>query len=68
MDLEVIRDETEMTGTMGIEMEVPLLLLVHGLKPCRYLETTTLTAVPSRTGALLPQPPFVQPARSFGIL
>ena len=29
MDLEVIRDETEMTGTMGIEMEVPLLLMAH---------------------------------------
>ena len=34
MDFEITRDEMEMTGTMEIqlEMEVPLLLVVHGLK------------------------------------
>ena len=65
--LEVIRDEIEMTGSMGIKMEVPLLLMVHKLTPCRYLETTIWTAVPSRTRAMLHQRPFVQLTRTSGI-
>ena len=32
MDFETTRDEMEMTGTMEIEMEVPLLFMVHGFK------------------------------------
>lgn len=34
-DLEAIRDEKEMTGTMGIKMGVHLVLVVHALNRCR---------------------------------